>query len=204
MDQHSRDRSQTPRKPKKPYKDFPLFPHANGSWCKKINGKLVFFGGWGDPHGALEKYLGERESLHAGTPPPALTRRSPGPARSSPTVRRDARARVSGTVAQTEAKNAARANVPQRVASGPSHASKTDASAKAYDDSPMLRLAGTPRDGVVEPGAGVTVRDLCNHFLTAKERRLGRCAGNNDRRRTKSWSPVSAGEPSGGSGAASS
>ena len=59
----------TSEKPKKPYPDFPLFPHATGRWVKKIKGRLVYFGPWDDPEGALAKYLDTRDDLQAGRPP---------------------------------------------------------------------------------------------------------------------------------------
>jgi len=58
------------KKPSKPYKEFPLFPHAGGVWAKKIRGEFHYFGPWSDPNGALDKYLKERDFLYAGKPPP--------------------------------------------------------------------------------------------------------------------------------------
>lgn len=56
-------------KPGKPYPEFPLTAHPAGYWCKKINGKLHYFGPWADPDSALKKYLDQKEALHAGRIP---------------------------------------------------------------------------------------------------------------------------------------
>lgn len=56
-------------KPKKPYQEFPMFPHASGQWAKKIKGKLWYFGIWEDPDAAFAKYSEWIHEIHAGRDP---------------------------------------------------------------------------------------------------------------------------------------
>ena len=65
------------KKPQKPYRSFPLTAHNNGQWCKKIRGKVHFFGVWSDPQAALDSYLRVAADLHAGRQPQQATL-SPG------------------------------------------------------------------------------------------------------------------------------
>ncbi len=58
-----------PKKPRKPHRDYPLSPHANGQWSKRIRLKLYYFGPWADPQGALERYLAVKDDLLAGRAP---------------------------------------------------------------------------------------------------------------------------------------
>lgn len=55
-------------KPAKPRHDFPLFPHSNGKWAKKVGGKLRYFGKWDDPAGAEKQFLEweVRRNTHTG------------------------------------------------------------------------------------------------------------------------------------------
>jgi integrase len=76
-----RSRKATGR-PKKPYPDFPLTPHASGAWQKKIRGKIHYFGRWAKREGgklvrvegdgwkeALDEYKAVADDLHAGRTP---------------------------------------------------------------------------------------------------------------------------------------
>jgi integrase len=61
-----------PKKHQKPYPDFPLTPHPNGSWCKKVRGKLHYFGRIeGDEQGlaALELWKEQEDDLRNGRTP---------------------------------------------------------------------------------------------------------------------------------------
>jgi integrase len=65
----SKPHSTRAEKPSKPYPDFPLTAHPVGQWCKKIRGKIYYFGPWADPDGALDNYNRQRDDLHAGQTP---------------------------------------------------------------------------------------------------------------------------------------
>ncbi|MEZ6063900.1 MAG: tyrosine-type recombinase/integrase [Planctomycetaceae bacterium] len=65
--------AKTRTKPGKPRRNFPLFPHQNGQWAKKIKGKQYYFGPWSDPEGSEAKYLAQREYLQAGRTPPQVS-----------------------------------------------------------------------------------------------------------------------------------
>ena len=62
-------RSRKAHKPQKPDKDFPLFPHANGQWARKVKGKIRFFGVWANPQAALELWITEKDDWLAGRDP---------------------------------------------------------------------------------------------------------------------------------------
>jgi integrase len=71
-DSRRRDRSHQSAKPRP---DFPLTAHVTGRWCKKIRGRLVFFGkivpddGGASAQAALDKWLREKDDLLAGRVP---------------------------------------------------------------------------------------------------------------------------------------
>lgn len=65
-------KSKSVRKPAKPRKDFPLFPHGNGYWAKKVRGKIKYFGKVSDdPKGVKAEALWneQKDDLLAGRKP---------------------------------------------------------------------------------------------------------------------------------------
>ncbi|NOY42728.1 MAG: tyrosine-type recombinase/integrase [Planctomycetes bacterium] len=75
MSDSTRNRtSQKLRKPPKVPKEFPLWPHPSGRWCKKIKQKFHYFGRWDTPgFGRVEakaRWDREKEYLKAGKTPP--------------------------------------------------------------------------------------------------------------------------------------
>jgi len=54
----------------KPRHDFPLTPHRGAKqWCKKINGRVHYFGKLDDPNAAEKRYDAEKADLEAGRVP---------------------------------------------------------------------------------------------------------------------------------------
>jgi integrase len=84
---YTRARRKKSDRPKKPYDDFPLTPHASGAWQKKIRGKVRYFGRWGRiKNGKMERlpgdgweaalalYKAQADDLHAGRSPQVANR----------------------------------------------------------------------------------------------------------------------------------
>ncbi|MEM7478454.1 MAG: site-specific integrase [Planctomycetota bacterium] len=57
-------------RPDKPYPEFPLTASGNGQWCRKIRGKIHYFGPWEDWQNALDNHNQAYPYLKAGIEPP--------------------------------------------------------------------------------------------------------------------------------------
>jgi hypothetical protein len=57
------------KRPPNRWRGFPLWPHPNGQWCKKINGKPYYFGTKDHPDGPYEEYLEVSRALNNGQDP---------------------------------------------------------------------------------------------------------------------------------------
>ena len=55
----ARPRRRKADRPKKPYSEFPLTPHASGKWMKKVRGTIRYSGNWARwVHGVLDRTPG--------------------------------------------------------------------------------------------------------------------------------------------------
>ena len=68
-----RNKPAAAEKPDKPYEGFPLTPHGNGQWCRKIRGTIHYFGAWDDPQAALEEHNRQWPFLSEGRTPPVVS-----------------------------------------------------------------------------------------------------------------------------------
>lgn len=64
---------QSRSKPDMRSKNFPLFAHIRGYWCKKYKGKQYNVGSWDDPQGALKAWK-EFDAKHALGVEPAIAK----------------------------------------------------------------------------------------------------------------------------------
>jgi integrase len=73
MNNSTRRRKPSNYQSAKPYPDFPLTAHPSGRWCKKILGKLLYFGPLVDWQAALDLWLKQKDELLAGRVPREVT-----------------------------------------------------------------------------------------------------------------------------------
>lgn len=146
-------------KPQKPYPEFPLFPHSNGQWAKKIGGKLCYFGLWDDPQAALACYFascGETGEQADDTAIRSKVTRGDRPAK--PHKDFPLYAHNSGRWAK---------RIRRKVHYFGPWCDPDAALAKYLDQKDDLLAGRKPQSG-----DGLTVRELVNRFLTAKLRRV--------------------------------
>jgi integrase len=150
---HVSDKPSQRVKPEKPYPAFPLTAHPAGYWCKKIKGKTRYFGKWEDPDGALRAYRDFTAGKPAHTP-----QRGPSngfkPAKPYPDFPLFPHA----------------AGVWAKKIRGKSHYfgpwdNPQGALDKYLKEKDALHDGRKPR----EQTDGLTVKELCNRFLNAKQ-----------------------------------
>src|SRR5436309_2186657 len=144
-----------PGKPDKPTPNYPLFPDATKHWAKATAGRMVSFGPWSNPDRALGRY---RDYI-AGKPMPA---------RATPET-----PEVSGRPNKPRPDFPLFAHATGRWAKkirGKLHYfgpwADPDAALRKYlEQREALHAGRKPR----EESAGLTVKEMCNRFLNAKQ-----------------------------------
>lgn len=156
-------------KPSKPYPEFPLFAHTAGQWGKKIEGKIKYFGVWDDPEAALRAY---KEYIGEETTPTTTGITKPS---DSPTSWRDRIPKVPKNFPLT-------AVAPGRWAktiNGRRYyfgtiSDPTAALMKYQAEKDDLAAGRVPESRGGGPTEGLTLGDLVNRFLHAKQAKLNR------------------------------
>jgi integrase len=143
-----------PVKPAKPAPDFPLFPHATRRWAKKIKGKMHYFGRWDDPEGALREY----QEFVAGSGKDRPRQRPADPAKPAKPYPEYPLFAHAGGVWAKKIRGKLHYFGPWNDPDG--------ALAKYEEQKEALHSGKKPRPTA---GEGVTVKDVVNKFLNAKD-----------------------------------
>lgn len=141
-------------KPQRP-DGCPLFAHANRQWARKVNGRHLYYGSWDDLDGALAKYNTETTPDTSTTTPPSV------PARTKPTKpTKDFPLYAHGSGQWA------------RKVRGKTHYFGAWSAPQTALDKYLSQKDDLLAGREVRNGDGVTIRELVNHYLTAKHRRV--------------------------------
>jgi integrase len=143
-----------PGKPAKPSPNFPLFAHATNRWAKKIKGKLVYFGPWSDPKGAMQRYRAFIASMSKAEAAPRKARLN---------LDRPAKPYPEFPLFPHQTGRWAKKIRGQMHYFGP-WSDPDGALAKYLEQKDSLHAGRKPR----EETEGATVKAMCNQFLIAK------------------------------------
>lgn len=151
----------------KTYPGFPLTAHPTRRWCKRVRGKLHYFGPLTDPDAALRRWLAEKDDLLAGREPQQPTtanRRRPGRPRRFKKPRPDYPLSIHSS-GRWFRKVRGRFYYFGKITDDPNGERAEAEWNRVQADLYAGRVPRPPQDGL-------TVKDACNLFLKAKRHRV--------------------------------